>query len=164
MRNGIALALLSLVIHCTGGAAGEEGPVRGERGMARTAEADITHTIITNNTKNVTRFATEILSGRVIFVAGDTAIDGRTFRHGIKGSQITAGDGGRDRVEFDLKPGATRVVVLHYRFTLEEVARAGGHVAAPATRWVGQMVGFSVLHDLPDPIDDANSHPPMSIP
>ncbi len=165
MKYGLAFAVLWGVIHCTGDRAGAKDLVRSEeRSVEKSVKADIILTSRINNTTDVTRFATVILSGQEIVVDGDAVIDGKTFRYGIKGSKLSKGDPGRNNVDLELKPGAIRVVVARYRFTLKEVKRAEGDVTRLATQWVGTLIGFSVLHEWPDPIDDANSGVPQSIP
>ena len=166
MKHGFAFAALSVVIHCAGDGTGTKtkGLVCAEeRIVEKSAKADIILTSRINNTTDVTRFATEILSGQEIVVDGDAVIDGKTFRYGIKGSNLTERDQGRDRVDLELKPGAIRVVVAHYRFILKEAKRAEGDATRPATHWVGTLIGFGVLHEWPDPIDETNSGRPTLI-
>lgn len=127
--------------------------------VEKTAKADIILHSVTNNTNNAIRFETTILSGQEIFVDGNADIDEKTFQNGIKDSRKTEGQPGKDRVDLELKPGARRVIVGHYRFVLKGVEGAEGENAKPATEWVGTLAGFGILYALPDNIDHANSGP-----
>jgi len=138
----------------------EGGPDRAEGpGQGKVARVDIILERNRNSTDGVIKLDIPIVAGQQIFVPGTAKLDGKTFRTGIKGSRTIDGKPGRDRVHVEVPPGATRMIVGHYRFVKKETPGAGDKAIKPATEWVGTMVGFGVLHEVPANIDEANNGP-----
>ncbi len=134
----------------------EGGPDRAAGpGQGKVARVDIILDRNRNSTANVIKLDMPIVAGQQIFVPGTAKLDGKTFRTEIKGSRTIDGKPGRDRVHVEVPPGATRMIVGHFRFVKNE---APG-VSEEATEWVGTLVGFGVVHEVPADLDKANVGP-----
>ena len=123
----------------------------------KSARADIIQTYSNNVSDLSYRMKTNLPQGEFIFVPGDIELDGKVFQTGIKNSRWITGEPGPDQVDIEIPAHSSRLLVGHYRFEMKEMPEGGERADPPARQWVGTMVGFSILYEWPDKIDEKNS-------